>query len=124
MKQHVLVDTSSFIEYFRDSKESIVPQLAINDEIILSKIVRLELLKGTGKQDRTVLLNFLDGLFQIDEFPSSEVVEKLLLQLHGRGFNLGFADLLILADVVRTKSRLLTADKALRKAAIALKVLV
>lgn len=122
MKQRILVDTSSFIEYLRDAKESLIPALAMKDAIILSKVVRLELIKGTKKSQRKLLLHFLDGLFPLDEFPSSALVEKLLLQLHGRGISLGIADLLILADTLRTNSKLLTVDKTLNKAASLLKV--
>jgi len=117
LKQKVLVDTSSFVEYFRDGKESLIPALAMNDAIILSKVVRLELIKGAKQKDRKLLLNFLEGLIQLEEFPSADLVEKALLQLHGRGMNLGFADLLILADALRTRSRLLTVDKILARAA-------
>ena len=89
----------------------------MHDAIVLSKVVRLELLKGAKREDRKVLLNFLEGLVQLEEFSPADLVEKLLLQLHRRGMNLGFADLMILADTVRTKTRLLTADKPLATAA-------
>lgn len=115
--QRVLVDTSSFVDYFREAKESVIPLLAMKDAIILSRVVRIELLKGTARRDRRLLLNFLDGLFPLEDFPSADSVEELLLQLQGKGLNLGFADLLILADAARSRSRLLTADKSLRRAA-------
>jgi hypothetical protein len=92
------------------------------DAIILSKVVRLELLKGTGRRDRRILLNFLDGLIQCEEFPSAIQVEKLLVELHGKGFSLGIADLLILSDARFGKCHLMTADKVLVQAASAVKV--
>ena len=116
-KQRVLVDTSSFIDYFRYAKGDSIPALALSDSIVLSKVVRLELIKGAKRADRKVLLNFLDGLIHLEDFPSAQAAEAVLLKLHGRGFNLGFADLLILADTVESKSMLLTSDKALASAA-------
>lgn len=118
----VLVDTCSFIDYFRGAKESLIPFLASRDSILLSKVVRLELLKGSRKNDRKALLNLFDGLKKIEDFPPSNLCEENLLRLHGRGLNLGFADLLILTDVMRSKSGLLTSDRALASAAHALKL--
>lgn len=120
----VLVDTCSFIDYFRSGQDSLIPALALRDLILLSRVVRLELLKGTRKNDRRVLLNLFEGLRQLPDLPSAELAEDVLLRLHGRGFNLGFADLLILADSMRTKSSLLTSDRPLAKAAAALKITV
>lgn len=122
MSAQVLVDTCSFIDYFRGSEESPIAYLASRDTILLSKVVRMELLKGTRRQDRKSLLNLFDGFKQLSDFPPANLTEQTLLQLHGRGFNLGFADLLILTDAVRSKSTLLTSDGALATAARALKV--
>lgn len=122
MKNKVLVDTSSFIDCFRGGAENEVPGLALLDKIILSKVVRLELLKGTKRKDRKKLLVFLEGLHQIEEFPSVEDVEDILLRLHGRGLNVGLPDMMILSDAIRSSSFLLTADVPLREAARLLKV--
>ena len=122
MSAQVLVDTCSFIDYFRGSEDSPIAYLASQDTILLSKVVRMELLKGTRRQDRKSLLNLFDGFKQLSDFPPANLTEQTLLQLHGRGFNLGFADLLILTDAVRSKSALLTSDGALATAARALKV--
>ena len=117
MIKKVVVDTSSFIEYFRYGKEEYIPALALSDSIIVSNIVRLELLKGTKRSDRKVLLKFLDGLIQLEELPPAKLCESLLLKLHSRGLSLGIADLITLADTVRSKSLLLTSDRELEKAA-------
>ena len=124
MSTQVLVDTCSFIDYFRGAEDSPIAYLASRDTILLSKVVRMELLKGTRRQDRKALLNLFDGFKQLSDFPPADFAEQILLRLHGRGFNLGFADLLILTDVVRSKSGLLTSDRALANAARALKVIV
>jgi predicted nucleic acid-binding protein len=121
-KEKVLVDTSSFIDYFRYAEGAYIPALALSDSIILSKIVRLELLKGTKRSDRKILLNFLTGLIQIDKLPSAELSESILLSLHSRGLSLGIADLLILSDVIEYQCLLLTTDKKLAQAANILKV--
>lgn len=122
MSSQVLVDTSTFIAYFRDGADSLIPSLALRDAIILSKIVRLELIKGTKRSERNKLVQFLDGLVQIEEIAPADDAEKILLELHSRGLVLGIADLLILADARRTKSPLLTGDLALAKAARLIKI--
>ena len=124
MSTQVLVDTCSFIDYFRGAEGSSLGFLASQDAILLSKVVRMELLKGARRQDRKTLLNLFDGYRQLSDFPPADLAERILLRLHGRGLNLGFADLLILSDAVRSKSGLLTSDGALASAARALKVAV
>jgi predicted nucleic acid-binding protein len=124
LSTHVLVDTCSFIDYFRGDENNPVAYLASQDRIVLSKVVRMELLKGSRKQDRKALYNLFEGFKQLAEFPQAELAEETLLQLHGRGFNLGFADLLILTDAIRNRIGLLTSDAALASAARALKVAV
>jgi predicted nucleic acid-binding protein len=118
----VLVDTCSFIDYFRNGQDSLIPALALRDRILLSRVVRLELLKGTRKDDRQALLNLFEGFRQFPDLPPAQLAEDVLLRLHGRGLNLGIADLLILADSMRAKSSLLTSDRPLAKAAAALKI--
>jgi predicted nucleic acid-binding protein len=105
----VLVDTCSFIDYFRGEEESILPVLAARDQILLSKVVRLELLKGTRRVDRRTVLNLFEGLKQLPDFPPAKLAEEILFRLHGRGLNLGFADLLILADAASQSGGSLTA---------------
>lgn len=117
MNSKVIVDTSCFIGYLRDGKDSAIPALAIADAILLSAVVRLELLKGARRSERRALLHFLDGLSSVSEFPPVAAVESLLLLLHGRGLNLGMADLMILADARQAKCRLMTFDSALAEGA-------
>lgn len=113
----MVVDTSAFIDYFGSGDEQYIPALALSNSIILSKIVRLELLKGARKSDRKSLLNFFGGLIELDSFAPAELCESLLLRLHGRGLNLGLMDILILADAAQTRSLLLTSDQPLATAA-------
>jgi predicted nucleic acid-binding protein len=121
-KKRVLVDTSCFIDYLRDGKNEIVPRLALLDEIYLSHIVRLELLKGARRNERQVLRNFLEGLFSWKDLPDPHSIENALLILHGRGINLGLADSIILADALRTNSAIASSDKELLRGAKALKI--
>lgn len=116
-KNNVLVDTSSFIEYLRYGKGELLPALALNDSIVLSNIVKLELLKGASKADRKKLLNFLEGFLVINDFPSANTCQQLLCKLQDKGLSLGIADLLILADAYENKCVLLTHDDPLKKAA-------
>ncbi len=121
-KKLVVVDTCSFIDYFKEGKNSIIPYLASEDAILLSKIVRLELLKGTKRSDRKTLINFFEGLKCLLDFADPNLTEKYLLQLHSRGFNLGIADLLILSDAIINRAALLTSDKELAKAARTMRI--
>ncbi len=75
----VLVDTSVFVDYFRDGRDSLLPSLVLNDEITLSQVVRLELIKAAGSAERRVLQNFLEGLIVLEELPPALLVEKNLL---------------------------------------------
>jgi predicted nucleic acid-binding protein len=124
LKKLVLVDTCSFIDYFKKGEDNLIPVLASKDAILLSKIVRLELLKGTKQTDRHLLINFFEGLNVLTDFPDPHLTEKYMLELHGRGFNLGIADLLILSDTIISKASLLTSDKELVKAARFMKITV
>ncbi len=116
MKRLVLIDTCAFVEYLRDGKNEVVPTLVAHGSSILSKVVRLELLKGVRRSDRTTLTRLFEGVTQIPDFPSPEQVEKNLFTLHGRGLNLGIADLLILSDALRCRAALLTTDLAMKAA--------
>jgi len=122
LKSGVVVDTSVFVNFLRYGQCDILSILAAEDLVILSKIVRLELLKGAKRRDRKLLLTFLEGLREIEDFSPPDYVERLLLQLHGRGLNLGLADLLILSDASRLGVPLLTSDMALAEAAKILKI--
>jgi predicted nucleic acid-binding protein len=122
LKRLVVVDTSSFVDYLRNGEGSVVPHLAVQNVILLSKIVRIELLKGARKADRKLLLNLLDGLIPLESFPPAALVEEIVLRLHGRGLNLGFADLLILVDAMRSKATILSSDKMMNRAAEILKI--
>lgn len=117
LKDRVLVDTSSFIDYFREGQNNLVPNLALNNEIVLCQIVRLELLKGARRAERALLQNFLEGLFCIKELPIPVLIEKALFRLHGRGINLGLADVIILTDALQAGCRLLSSDQQMIKAA-------
>jgi predicted nucleic acid-binding protein len=113
----VLVDTSSFVQYFRHGRGELLPVLALNDSILLSRIVRLELLKGVSKRDRRKLIDFLDGLKQLEDLPDPNFCEENLLKLHSRGLNLGIPDLFILCDALRTESLLYSLDNMLNASA-------
>lgn len=117
MRKQVIVDTCSFIDFFHGAEDSLVPYLSTQDSILLSKVVRLELLKGASRKDRKALLTLFEGFKELPDFAPADLTEDILLRLHSRGLSLGFADLLILSDAIHRKSGLLTSDLALAKAA-------
>lgn len=120
----VLVDTSSLIEFLRGDDLETVPALILSGNVILSAIVKLELLAGVRKSELDQLDELLSGLTQLDECPPIGLSRKLLSQARGRGLLGGILDLMILADCLRTGSRLLSSDAKLVKLAHELKIAV
>ena len=118
----VLVDTSVFIDFLRDGQSPLLEPLAINDGIVLSQVVRLELLKGARRTERGALDRFLQGLRVIEDFPPPASVEKQLLILHGRGLNLGLPDIIILTDAIRMRCKISSLDREMIRAAQILKI--
>lgn len=117
MKRKIIIDTSSLVDYLRNGKGTEVPALIISESCLLSKVVRLELLKGVSRSGRSSLIRLFEGMEQINEFAAADKVEKALLTLHGRGLNLGLPDLLILTDALLHKAAVLTSDRQMQEAA-------
>ena len=113
MSNLVLVDTSIFIDYLRGAADDTLAILILNNRVLLSPIVRLELLAGVRKSESLILENLLNALRPIKTFASPEECLKLLHRAKGTGLLGGIPDLLILADAVKLKSALFTSDKKL-----------
>ena len=98
-REVVLVDTSVFIDFFRGKKPPTFEELLLNDQIILSNFVRLELLQGVRKSEADQLKYVLEGIqnqvFQIEAF---ETAESILERIRGTGMTVGIVDLLIAAE--------------------------
>ncbi len=110
MSGMVLVDTSVFVDFLRGKTDDVLSVLILNNQVLLSQVVRIELLAGVGKRDAKILSKLLLSLRVIPTFPSPGESVDLLEKVRSKGRYGGFADLLILADAVREKASLLTSD--------------
>ena len=95
----VLVDTSIFIAHFRGKKISEFNEVLINEQIFLSRFVRLELLQGVRKSEVKDLTRVLSGLRTLE--PTENVyieAERILGKSKGLGISMGIVDLLLCAQ--------------------------
>jgi predicted nucleic acid-binding protein len=106
----VIVDTSVLIDFLRGTSLPAFEALVLEGKILLSKVVKLELLAGTKKSETSGLMTLLDGLIELPNFAAAITCEKLLHRARGRGLFGGLPDLMILADVVEQKGLLYTHD--------------
>lgn len=117
MKDLVIVDTSVFIEYLRGSADDVLAVLTLNNQVLLSPIVRLELLAGVRTTERKAIEKLCNALRPIESFASPRDCEKLLNRARGSGLLGGIPDLLILADVLRHEAVLFSYDEKMAKLA-------
>lgn len=117
MTDLVVVDTSVFIDYFRGDADDSLAVLTLKNRVLLSPIVRLELMAGVRKKELPVVQKFCNALRQIESFPPPTDCEGLLHQARGSGYFGGISDLLIIADAIRHQALLLTYDSKMKKLA-------
>lgn len=117
MKLEVVVDTSVFVDFLRGVADDTLAALILNNQVLLSPIVRLELLSGVNKKQMPLIENLFSGLKQISDFPKPTFCETLLKKAKGSGLFGGIPDLLIIAGALNSKSALLTYDKKMKKLA-------
>jgi predicted nucleic acid-binding protein len=124
----ILADTSVIIDFLRADtstkvrNKSLIEKLIIDDRIIISKVVRLELLMGVRKSEQFYLARLIRSFREIASFPSSEICEEILKKARGSGLTLGLPDLMILSDALEEKAKLATKDKMLERAARTFKI--
>lgn len=114
----VVVDTSVFIEYLRGDADDTLTVLTLKNRVLLSPVVRLELLAGVRKRELKSMLTLCNALRPIHEFASPDECERLLSRARGSGLFGGIPDLLIIADAIRYRAHLFSYDdkmKALAK---------
>lgn len=110
----VLVDTSVFIEYLRGESDDALAVLILQNEVLLSPVVRLELLAGVAKGQLKELKRLLSALRTIEAFAAPDECQALLEAARGSGLFGGIPDLLILADAKRHHAPLFTYDKKMK----------
>jgi predicted nucleic acid-binding protein len=110
----VVVDTSVFIDFLRSAERySLLEQLIIDDRVVLSEVVRLELLAGVRKAEKFKLTKMLSPLKRRSGFPSVSACESLLNNARGSGLFGSIPDIMILADAVEERSALASVDQKL-----------
>lgn len=117
MNGAVVVDTSVFIEYLRGSADDTLAVLVLNNQVLLSPVVRLELLAGIRVKEARVIKRLIGALKLIDSFASPAYCEALLAKARGSGLYGGIPDLLIIADALRHRAPLLTYDDKMKRLA-------
>ena len=115
--KNIVVDTSCFIAFLRGDDRTTLPPLILSGAVVLSSVVKLELLAGVRRAERAVLQELLAGLQELRDFPPVELCLKLLNLARGRGLLGGIPDLMIMADCERSHSALFTRDAKLAKLA-------
>ena len=122
MNDLILVDTSVFIEYLRGSLDDTLSVLILNNQVLLSPIVKLELLAGVRRKEVNQLEKLLNSLITISNFQSTDKYEKILHRAKGSGLLGGIADLIILSDTMAYKAKLFTLDARMIKLAKKLRI--
>jgi predicted nucleic acid-binding protein len=117
-----LVDTSVFVDFFRGDTETDLESLIKEDRVLLSQVVRLEIIKGVTKGETKKISHLLEGLEVLPEFPPAIACNELLLKAKGLGLQGGIADLLILADCYVNQVSLYSNDLKLNRLSKALKI--
>ena len=109
-----LVDTSVWIDHFRQGEPKLVELLA-EERVLCHPLVSGEI-ACDNLQERARILAWLDALPKAIEASQQESLQLLQRQgLHGKG--LGWIDIQLLASSLMTRCTLWTKDKALARAA-------
>ncbi len=122
MKDLVLVDTSVFIDYLRGGKDDTLSILILNNQVLLSPVVRLELLAGVRRKELSQLERILNSLIPIEKFRSVLEYEKILFKAKSSGLIGGLPDLFILADTIYSKAILFSIDEKMLNLANKLRI--
>lgn len=111
----VLVDSSAWIEYFRQTEGPVgdtVLRLLGEDRIVLCGMVELELLQGIRPKERRMLVELLQALTYVEtERRDFVAAGERLAQLRRQGITIPASDGLIAILCIRHQLRLLAVDR-------------
>jgi predicted nucleic acid-binding protein len=111
----IVVDTSVWVAFLRDAASPVRPtldQLLDEDQALLPRSVRVELLSGAGGQTLALLRRTLGALETLT--PSTDtwaLVESWALAAAGRGLRFGVGDLLVAACAAERGAQVWTLDE-------------
>ena len=115
MSDFVVVDTSVFIQYLRGDADDALAVLTLKNRVLLSPVVRLELLAGVRKSELKTINRLCNALRPIQSFAEPTECEKLLNRARGTGLLGGIPDLLIIADALRHRALLFSYDLKMKQ---------
>jgi len=109
-----MVDTSTWIEYFREGKGTtcdMLDSLLEEDRAVLCGMVELELLRGVRTRERPRLKGLLDALRFVETTREDFIAAgERLCELRERGLTISASDALIAMVSKRNDLSLLTLD--------------
>lgn len=117
MTDLVVADTSVFIEYLRGTSDDALAVLILKNRVLLSPVVRLELLVMVKKAELRTIEGLCNALRRIEDFAPLQECERLLARARGSGLFGGIPDLLIIADALRHRAALFSYDLKMKKLA-------
>jgi len=111
----VLVDTSAWIDYFRDGPglvSELMEKALDADEVVLCGIVEMELIRGLHNKEKTKVLPLLSALPYVDiERNDFVLAGQWMAALRGRGVTVSSTDSLIATVCKKHDLSILTLDK-------------
>jgi predicted nucleic acid-binding protein len=111
----VVVDTSVFVDYLRGDADDALAVLILKNRVLLSPVVRLELVAGVKKSALKTIERLCNALRVIENFPPPAECEQLLSRARGTGLFGGIPDLIIIADTLRHRASLFSYDEKMRR---------
>lgn len=116
MKDKVLIDSSVWIDFFRNKDSRFIDKLELlleSERAVYTGIVTIELINGAkGKKELQVLKNIFDAMEMFSEKESTHLnAGKLGYEIARKGYTLGVVDLLIAQIAIENSLSLLTLDE-------------
>lgn len=113
-----LVDTSTFVDFLRGSDVGALERLLVESRVVLSDLVRLELLMGLRQSEQKMLADLLSALPLISVTPQiTASAGTLLPSIKRTGLNVGIVDYLIVVQAMSQNLSIFSRDKMLLKLA-------
>jgi len=111
-KYQVLVDSSVWIDYFKNGSHNKLEQLIIEDLACVNEIILTELIPTLKKLNQSEVIDSLEALEKIPLRIDWNIIRKYQFMNLQNGINkVGIPDLLILQQVIDQKLTLYTFDK-------------
>ena len=114
--ERILIDTSVWIEYFRNQSPSIVDfvaEIAKNREICVSGIILAELMQGAkSEKELSAIAEFMDAFTMIDQTDQTWLkAGRLSHELRKKGKNVNLTDCYIAVIAQENNCAVLTLDQ-------------